>query len=139
MTQSVLVDVGIVPPLRILVAEDNLINQSLMNRLLLKSGHTVVIANNGEEALVHLLNGVFDVIFMDCQMPVMDGYVATSKIIELYRESRPIIIALTANAFKEDQDRCFAVGMDLYLSKPINKLKLHEILLEARNRIRKVS
>ena len=139
MTQSVLVDFGIVPPLRILVAEDNLINQSLMKRLLLKSGHTVVIANNGEEALVHLLNGVFDVIFMDCQMPVMDGYVATSKIIELYRESRPIIIALTANAFKEDQDRCFAVGMDLYLSKPINKLKLHEILLEARNRIRKVS
>jgi signal transduction histidine kinase/CheY-like chemotaxis protein len=122
--------IGVVPPLRILVAEDNLINQTLMKRLLDKSGHTVVIANNGEEVLLQLKAGVFDMIFMDCQMPVMDGYEATSKVIELYGSKRPKIIALTANAFKEDQERCLAVGMDYYLSKPIVKTKLDEILLE---------
>jgi two-component system, sensor histidine kinase SagS len=117
-----------VRPMRILVAEDNLINQGLTRRILEKAGHTVVIASNGDEALQAMTKSTFDVILMDCQMPVMDGFEATSRIIALYGDKRPPIIALTANAFKEDEERCLAVGMDHYLSKPLAKKQLDAIL-----------
>ena len=108
-------------PLRILVAEDNLVNQKVIGRILEKRGCAVVMTSNGEEAVAAWEEGAFDAILMDVQMAVMDGEIATSKIRE--RESslgkRTPIIALTAHAMKGDAERFLSVGMDGYLSKPI--------------------
>ncbi len=117
-----------IPSLHILVAEDNPVNQALTRRVLEKLGHRVVIAENGEIAMRFLGDTPFDVILMDCQMPVMDGYEATKRIIERMGPRRPRIVALTANAFKEDQERCLAAGMDYYLSKPVARAQLESIL-----------
>ena len=107
--------------LRILVAEDNLVNQKLAKRLLEKRGHVVEIANNGLEAVAAAQNGGFDVVLMDLQMPQMDGLQATVQIRELEKKlNRHIpIIAVTANAVMGDRERCLAAGMDDYVSKPI--------------------
>jgi PAS domain S-box-containing protein len=117
-----------VPPLRILVVEDNLINQLLIRRLLEKGGHQVVIAADGQEALAHVAGDRFDVVLMDCQMPVMDGYEATRRIVAEVGPVRPLIIALTAHAYQEDRERCLAAGMDEYLSKPVSQAALDSIL-----------
>jgi two-component system sensor histidine kinase/response regulator len=107
----------------VLLAEDNFVNQRLATKLLEKRGHRVLHAANGQIALELLAANSVDVILMDCQMPVMDGWTATRTIRE--REAatgcpRTPIVALTAHAIKGDAERCLAVGMDAYVSKPID-------------------
>jgi signal transduction histidine kinase/CheY-like chemotaxis protein len=120
---------------RILVAEDNLVNQRLVQRMLEKEGHDVVLVGNGLEALnalkgEALKDSAFDLILMDVQMPGMDGLEAARAIRESeIRTSRHIpIIALTAHAMKGDQDRCREAGMDAYLSKPIHSTDLLDMV-----------
>ena len=105
-------------PMEIMVAEDNPINQKLITHILNKLGYQPLLAENGQEALKKAKEQNFDLIFMDVQMPEMDGLEATRRIrIEL--QTQPIIIALTANAMQGDQDDCRQAGMDDYLSKPV--------------------
>ena len=116
--------------LRVLLAEDNAVNQRLATRLLEKRGHRVAVAGNGQEALDALEKEKFDLVFMDVQMPEMDGLEATAAIREKEKNSglHQPIIALTAHAMKGDRDKCLAAGMDGYLSKPIRPQELDEIL-----------
>jgi len=120
-------------PLRILLAEDNVVNQMLAVRFLERNGHVVTVAQNGNEVLAHFQHSSFDVVLMDVQMPEMDGLTATRKIRE--REGKTgthiPIVAMTAHAMKEDRERCLEAGMDDYLSKPINAAELNEILNRA--------
>lgn len=122
-------------PLKILVAEDNLVNQKVVRRLLAKMGYEIEIAENGEEAVRYAQSGVYDLIFMDIQMPVMDGLKATRHI-QAQMAQAPIIIAMTANAMKSDQEACYAAGMDGYVSKPIKPSSVREVLVEWGQRIR---
>ena len=110
--------------LRVLLVEDNFVNQLLARKLLEKRGHVVVIAGNGKEALAALEVSVpsgFDVILMDVQMPEMDGFEATGMIRQMEKSSgkHQLIIAMTAHTMKGDHERCLAAGMDGYVSKPI--------------------
>jgi CheY-like chemotaxis protein len=108
--------------LRILLAEDNLVNRTVAVRLLEKQGHSVEVAGNGREALARLSTESFDLVLMDVQMPVMDGFEATAAIRETEKttgEHIPII-AMTAHSLKGDCERCIAAGMDGYISKPIH-------------------
>jgi signal transduction histidine kinase/ligand-binding sensor domain-containing protein/DNA-binding response OmpR family regulator len=114
-------------PLRILVAEDNLINQKLIEHILVKLGYQIRIADNGEKVVKQLEEGDYDVVLMDVQMPEMDGLEAT-RIIRKKSLRQPVIIALTANAMQGDQEECFAAGMDDYLSKPVKIEELTEML-----------
>jgi PAS domain S-box-containing protein len=116
--------------LRVLVAEDNAVNQRLATRLLEKRGHRVTVSGNGREAIEALANQTFDLVLMDVQMPEMDGFEATAAIREKEKHSgaQIPIIALTAHAMKGDRERCLAAGMDGYLSKPIRSQELDEIL-----------
>jgi two-component system sensor histidine kinase/response regulator len=118
--------------LRVLVAEDNAVNQALMIRLLQKMGHIPTLAANGREALEVLERERFDLVLMDVQMPEMDGFSATRAIRDTERqtENHIPIIALTANAMKSDQEACLAAGMDSYLSKPVSNKKLDEALAQ---------
>jgi PAS domain S-box-containing protein len=112
--------------LRVLLAEDNAVNQKLAVRMLEKRGHAVVVAANGREALAELERGAFDLVLMDVQMPEMGGFEATAVIREKERMSGAHIpiIAMTAHAMKGDRERCLAAGMDGYISKPINAKEL---------------
>jgi CheY-like chemotaxis protein len=116
--------------LRVLLAEDNAVNQRLAVRLLEKRGHRVAVAENGREALIALEKEKFDLVFMDVQMPEMDGFEATVAIREREKSSglHQPIIALTAHAMKGDREQCLAAGMDGYLTKPIRPQELEEIL-----------
>jgi PAS domain S-box-containing protein len=107
-------------PLRILLAEDNRVNQIVVVRLMEKRGHSVEVASNGREALEKFRLGGFDLLLMDVQMPQMDGFEATAAIREIEKsEAAHIpIIAMTAHAMKGDRERCLAAGMDGYISKP---------------------
>jgi CheY-like chemotaxis protein len=125
--------------LRVLVAEDNVVNQKLTVRMLQKLGCACELASNGLDALNLYSQGCFDVILMDCQMPEMDGYEAASAIRRLEKgsdddTSRIPIIALTAHAGSADRDRCLAAGMDYYLSKPVSLELLRQILDRAHAR-----
>jgi CheY-like chemotaxis protein len=107
-------------PLRILLAEDNAVNQKLALRLLERMGYRADVAANGIEVLEALYRQSYDVILMDVQMPDMDGLEATRFIVQEWSsQKRPRIIAMTANAMKEDRDVCIAAGMNDYVSKPI--------------------
>jgi CheY-like chemotaxis protein len=108
--------------LRILLAEDNPVNQKVTVRALERRGHTVLLAQNGHEAVKLASREPFDLILMDIQMPEMDGYEATAAIREMERRagSHTPIVAMTAHAMQSDQDRCRAAGMDDYISKPIH-------------------
>ncbi len=107
-------------PLRILLAEDNVVNQKLALRLLERMGYRADLAGNGMEVLEALYRQPYDVILMDVQMPEMDGLEATRFIVrEWPSQKRPRIIAMTANAMQEDRERCLAAGMNDYVSKPI--------------------
>jgi two-component system sensor histidine kinase/response regulator len=110
------------PLLRILLAEDNPVNQKVTLRALERRGHHVILAENGLEAVTLASQERFDLILMDIQMPEMDGYEATAAIREMERGtgSHARIVAVTAHAMKTDQDRCLAAGMDDYISKPIH-------------------
>jgi two-component system sensor histidine kinase/response regulator len=118
---------------RILLVEDNTVNQLVARRLLEKRGHTVVVANNGREALAILdeaASDAFGVVLMDVQMPEMDGLECTALIRrkEQVTGLRLPIIAMTAHAMKGDEARCLAAGMDAYLSKPIQSDELFEMI-----------
>jgi signal transduction histidine kinase/CheY-like chemotaxis protein len=106
-------------PLEILLAEDNLINQKLATRVLSKLGYTIDIAENGKVAVEMLGEKSYDIIFMDVQMPEMDGLEA-SRYIRQCKVKQPIIIAMTANALPEDREACMQAGMNDYISKPID-------------------
>jgi len=116
--------------LRILLTEDHIVNQRVALHILESQGHSVVVANNGREALAAVAERTFDLVLMDVQMPEMDGLEATAAIRERERGTarRLPIIAMTAHARKEDRDRCLAAGMDDYISKPIRAAKLLELV-----------
>jgi CheY-like chemotaxis protein len=118
-------------PLRVLVAEDNLVNQRLARRLLEKSGHRVYLAANGREVLNLLEREEVDVVLMDLQMPEMDGFQATAAIreSEKRRGGHLPIVALTAHALTGDRENCLANGMDGYLAKPYSSEDLTLALL----------
>lgn len=107
--------------LRILLAEDNVVNQRLAVKVLTKRGFHVVVAANGKEAVAEFEREPFDVILMDVQMPEMNGFEATAVIREKEEEKggHIPIIAMTAHAMKGDRERCLEAGMDEYVSKPI--------------------
>ena len=137
------------PPQQILIVEDNKANQVLLEIILQRQGHQVLIASNGMDALQKILVHDFDFLFMDVQMPTMDGITATRVIrncekglateegleIELQdaldvrlRGRHVPIIAMTAHAYLEDRQRCLAAGMDVYLTKPFKEVEIHEVL-----------
>jgi signal transduction histidine kinase/DNA-binding response OmpR family regulator len=118
--------------LKVLLAEDNVVNQRLVVRLLEKGGHRVAVAANGLEALAALKKEHFDLVLMDVQMPEMDGMEATAAIREEEKSSgeHQMVIALTAHAMKGDREKCLNAGMDGYLTKPIRPQELDEILEE---------
>lgn len=115
-----------------LVVEDNPVNQIIAKKMLEKVGMTYELVNNGEEAINRLKSPHdFDLVLMDCQMPVMDGYAATKELRDLEKNndiSRLPVIAMTANAMEGDKDKCLAAGMDDYVSKPVNQKALKETL-----------
>jgi len=114
-------------PLSILLAEDNLVNQKLASRLLGKRGHTVTVAGNGTEAVALATTGDFDVILMDVHMPEMDGFEATRRIREAGAAHVPII-AMTACAMAGDREKCLEAGMDDYLEKPVNGVRMFALI-----------
>lgn len=112
-------------PLRILVAEDNYVNQQVAVGILAKLGHRADVADDGGEAVARLERGNYDMVLMDMQMPSVDGIAATAMIRALPGpKSRVTIIAMTANAMNGDRERCLAAGMDDYISKPIDRRRL---------------
>jgi two-component system, sensor histidine kinase and response regulator len=116
---------------KILLVEDNPVNQRVAQRILQNLAAEVTIANNGAEALERIADSNFDAVLMDCQMPVMDGFTATRRIRELELSSgakRLPIIALTANVMSEDREKCIAAGMDAHLGKPIEAAQVIEAL-----------
>ena len=114
------------PPLHVLLAEDDQLSEKMAVRFLEKAGHEVVVARSGREVLAAMDNYRFDIVLMDVQMPEMDGYEATRRIRKRDggKGGNVPILALTAFAFKEDRDRCFEVGMDGFVAKPINRWEL---------------
>ncbi len=117
-------------PMQILLAEDNLINQKLAERVLEVFGYSIDIAENGKQAVEMMLQKPYDLILMDVMMPEMDGLEATRKIRSTMPESlQPIIIAVTANALKGDRELCLDAGMNDYISKPINTQELRDLLI----------
>jgi two-component system, sensor histidine kinase and response regulator len=117
-------------PLRVLLAEDNEINQQLAIHLLKNAGHTVSVAQNGREALDLLAAGSFDIVLMDVRMPEMNGFEATARIREAETQTggHIPIVAMTAHAMKGDREKCLEAGMDGYISKPIQPKKLFETI-----------
>jgi CheY-like chemotaxis protein len=116
-------------PLRILLAEDNVVNQKLALRLLEQMGYRADLASNGIEAVESLERQIYDVILMDVQMPEMDGLEATRIIRKLTGVIQPHIIAMTANAMEGDREMCIAAGMNDYISKPIRINELVDALM----------
>ncbi len=121
----------VVRPLQILLAEDNPVNQMTATTMLEKLGHAVVVANDGRQALAKLDEQKFDIVFMDVQMPEMDGVTATGAI----RKSEQVtgkhtpIVAMTAHAMKGDKEKCLEAGMDDYVSKPIRRKDLADVIV----------
>lgn len=123
---------------KILLAEDNLVNQKVANRMLSKLGFRIDIVGNGKEAFEALQRQDYDIVFMDIQMPEMDGMEATETIrASISVERQPIIIAMTANAMLGDREKYLAVGMDDYLSKPVKLGVLEQTLKRNLTKIKK--
>jgi CheY-like chemotaxis protein len=119
-------------PLRILVAEDNAVNQKLAQKILQKMGYRADLAGNGLEAVESVDRQQYDVVLMDLHMPEMDGIEATRRIVQKYpKEKRPRIIAVTADAMQGDRELCIAAGMDDYISKPIQIAELQHALVKS--------
>ncbi|HJS20052.1 MAG TPA: response regulator, partial [Anaerolineales bacterium] len=121
-------------PLRILLAEDNAVNQKLALRILDQMGYRADVASNGIEAIESVERQTYDVILMDVQMPEMDGLDATRGIRKLMKVTQPHIVAMTANAMEGDRELCLAAGMNDYVSKPIRVNELVAALLKAERR-----
>jgi CheY-like chemotaxis protein/HPt (histidine-containing phosphotransfer) domain-containing protein len=115
-------------PLRVLLADDNPINQKVGVSVLQKLGYRADVAVNGLEVLKVLEQKTYDVIFMDVQMPEMDGLEATREICHRWPDRRPAIIAMTGNALMGDREKCLAAGMDDYISKPVRIAELQSAL-----------
>jgi signal transduction histidine kinase/DNA-binding response OmpR family regulator len=134
LASSVVADKTTAPParraLRILLVEDNRVNQKLATRLLERAGHSVLVAENGREAVSAFRREAFDLILMDVQMPEMDGLEATAAIraAEVDAGTHVPIVAMTAHAFAEDRERCLSAGMDAFLTKPVRVAQLHEVI-----------
>ena len=122
-------------PLRILLAEDNVVNQKVALKILDKMGYRADVAANGKEAVSAVERQRYDVILMDVQMPEMDGVEATTLIRERQGDLRPWIIALTANALQGDRERYLGVGMDDYITKPIKVEELAKALAQVRAQV----
>jgi CheY-like chemotaxis protein len=121
-------------PLRILLAEDNAVNQKLALRVLEQMGYRADVASNGLEAVESIKRQSYDVILMDIQMPEMDGLDATRRIRNLTSLKQPRIIAMTANAMQGDREMCIIAGMEDYISKPIRVNELQDALLKVERR-----
>lgn len=106
--------------LRVLLVEDNPVNQKLVERYLLKLGHQIDIADNGAIGLEFLAQKNYDVILMDIEMPVLNGIETTKKIVEIYSDNRPVIIAVTASILSAFKEICIQAGMDDYIEKPVS-------------------
>jgi signal transduction histidine kinase/DNA-binding response OmpR family regulator len=119
-------------PLRILLAEDNVVNQKLALKLLEQMGYRADIASNGIETIQSVERQTYDVILMDVQMPEMDGLEATRQIVSRWQENRPHIIGLTANAMQGDREMCLEAGMNNYIPKPIRVVELVDALKKAK-------
>jgi PAS domain S-box-containing protein len=128
---------GIPPALKVLMAEDNFVNQKLMKTMLTKAGHEVFLANNGVEAVALYKAITFDLILMDLQMPEMDGAQATAliRLLESQLGRRTPIIAVTAHAMVGDEEMCLANGMDAYISKPVSASALNALLASYANEL----
>jgi len=122
-----------VRPIRILLVEDNAVNQKVALRILQKLGHSADVAGNGLEAINALERQPYDLVFMDVQMPEMDGLEAARIIRQRFqaRPVRPRIVAMTAHALKGDRERCLEAGMDDYISKPVEAAHIAEALVRA--------
>jgi CheY-like chemotaxis protein len=118
---------------RVLLAEDNLVNQRLAVRMLENMGHQVVVAQTGHEVLSALQTMKFDLVLMDVQMPEMDGFAATREIRKREQggQDHLPVIAMTAHAMKGDRESCLDAGMDDYLAKPINRDELQQLIEHA--------
>jgi GAF domain-containing protein/CheY-like chemotaxis protein len=128
-------EMGRLHPLRILLAEDNAVNQKLALRILERLGYRADIASNGLEAIESVERQTYDVILMDVQMPEMDGLDATRTIRKLAQVTQPHIIAMTANAMEGDREMCITAGMNDYVSKPIRVNELVDALLKAERKL----
>jgi PAS domain S-box-containing protein len=128
-------------PIKILLTEDNKMNQKLITAILNKKNWTIAIANNGREALTRLEKETFDLVLMDIQMPVMDGFEATTRIRKMEQETGKHlpIVAITAHALKGDRERCIEAGMDEYVQKPIDAEKLYAVIEKLTRRLTKNS
>gem|GEM_PF-1263286 len=115
-------------PLKILLAEDNAVNQKLALRMLERMGYRADVVANGLEVLEALQRQPYDLVLMDMQMPEMDGLEATRQIVKEWKKARPRIIAMTANAMQEDREACLAAGMDDYISKPVQVADLQNAI-----------
>jgi len=126
--QGLKADLALDIPIRILLAEDYIVNQKIAVRMFNKLGYEIDIVENGREAVERVQQSDYDLIFMDVQMPEMDGLEATRIIRKRLRHNSPMIIAMTANAMPEDREKCLEAGMDDYLSKPFKPRELQQIL-----------
>jgi len=113
--------------MNILIADDNLVNQKLAKHILVKMGYDPAIAGDGHEVLQAMANEKYDIVFMDVQMPEMDG-LETTRFIRENLAYQPAIIAMTANAMPEDREVCLKTGMDDYLSKPMKIADIMNVL-----------
>lgn len=117
--------------LQILVAEDNQVNQFIINKMFAHLGYSVDIANNGKEAVERAKGKQYNIIFTDIYMPEMDGFEATAQILQQASSANvpaPVIVAMTASAMKEDRDECLRMGMHDYITKPVDIPQLQNIL-----------
>jgi two-component system, sensor histidine kinase and response regulator len=117
-------------PLHVLIAEDNIVNQTVSSQLLKRRGHTTVIVANGRDAVAAVARTHFDLVLMDLQMPEMDGLEATAAIraSEQGTNRRLPIVALTAHAMESDRERCLRADMDGYVAKPLKPAELYEVI-----------
>ncbi|MCX5743252.1 MAG: response regulator [Proteobacteria bacterium] len=118
--------------LRILVAEDNSVNQKVARAMLARLGYQPDFVANGHEAVAAVERGEYDLVFMDVQMPELDRLDATRAILRAHPTDRPRICGMTANAREEDRQACFAAGMDDYVAKPVTLDNLQEVLRRAK-------